>query len=149
MFYKMYKLVRFYCSLMWYGIPFLQFLNKKLVCHYFISNNETSIMNCSLINHNNPVLWALPFIQATAEVILHNYSKFPVFERGLWKRPIAVQIQNIGDGFFHQPLLLRLDARAGCQINDTNRNGRTWRWMKWNMRRFPPTGNPGCRNTIG
>ncbi len=50
--------------------------------------NETSIMNCSLINHNNPVLRALPFIQATAEVILHNYSKFPVFERGLWKRPI-------------------------------------------------------------
>ncbi len=49
--------------------------------------NETSIMNCSLINHNNPVLRALPFIQATAEVILHNYSKFPVFERGLWKRP--------------------------------------------------------------
>ncbi len=45
---------------------------------------------------------------------------------------IAVQIQNIGDYyilekilekyFFHQPLLLRFDARAGCQINDTNRN---------------------------
>ncbi len=35
---------------------------------------------------------------------------------------IAVQIQNIGDGFFHQPFLLRFDARAGCQINETNRN---------------------------
>ncbi len=55
---------------------------------WLICFNETSIMNCSLINHNNPVLRALPFIQATAEVILHNYSKFPVFERGLWKRPI-------------------------------------------------------------
>ncbi len=32
------------------------------------------MMNCSLINHNNPVLQALPFIQATAEVILHNLS---------------------------------------------------------------------------
>ncbi len=29
---------------------------------------------------------------------------------------IAVQIQNIGDGFFHQPLLLRFDACTGCQI---------------------------------
>ncbi len=38
---------------------------------------------------------------------------------------IAVQIQNIGDGFFHQPLLLRFDTRAGCQINVTNRNERT------------------------
>ncbi len=56
---------------------------------WLICFNETSIMNCSLINHNNPVLRALPFIQATAEVILHNYSKFPVFERGLWKRPIV------------------------------------------------------------
>ncbi len=35
---------------------------------------------------------------------------------------IAVQIQNIGEGFFHQPLLFRLDAHAGCQINDTNKN---------------------------
>ncbi len=51
-------------------------------------------MNCSLINHNNPVLRALPFIQATAEVILHNYSKFPVFERGLWKRPIMHAMFN-------------------------------------------------------
>ncbi len=41
------------------------------------------IMNSSLINHNDPVLRALPFIQATAEVILHNYSKSLVFERGL------------------------------------------------------------------
>ncbi len=41
------------------------------------------LMNCSLINHNDPVLRALPFIQATAEVILHNYSKSLVFERGL------------------------------------------------------------------
>ncbi len=48
-------------------------------------------MNCSLINHNNPVLRALPFIQTTAEVILHNYSKFPVSKRGLWKRPIVWQ----------------------------------------------------------
>ncbi len=46
-------------------------------------------MNCSLINHNDPVLQALPFIQATAEVILHNYSKSLVFERGLRKRPIV------------------------------------------------------------
>ncbi len=38
-------------------------------------------------------------------------------------RYFAVQIQNIGDVFFHQPLLLRFDA--GCQINDTNRNERT------------------------
>ncbi len=42
---------------------------------------------------------------------------------------IAVQIQNIGDVFFHQPLLLRLaqsqEAQAGCQFNDTNRNERT------------------------
>ncbi len=128
MFYKMYKLVRFYCSLMWYVVcmVFLHFLSKKLVClwsmcihtpmrshlwnmrrnimttFFLVSSypindwklwlicfNETSIMNCSLINHNNPVLWALPFIQATAGVILHNYSKFPVFERGLWKRPIT------------------------------------------------------------
>ncbi len=61
---------------------------------WLICFNETSIMNCSLINHNNPVLWALPFIQATAEVILHNYSKFPVFERGPWKRPIRSTSQS-------------------------------------------------------
>ncbi len=55
---------------------------------------------------------------------------------------IAVQIQNIGDRFFHQPLLLWLDARAGCQINDTNRNERTWRWMKWNTA-FSANWQPG------
>ncbi len=59
---------------------------------WLICFNETSIMNCSLINHNNPVLRALPFIQATAEVILHNYSKLPVFECGLWKRPIISRL---------------------------------------------------------
>ncbi len=62
---------------------------------WLICFNETSIMNCSLINHNNPVLRALPFIQATAEVILHNYSKFLVFERGLWKRPIVYIPKNL------------------------------------------------------
>ncbi len=39
--------------------------------------------------------------------------------------------------FFTQLLLLRLDAHTGCQINDTNRNERTWRWMKVNMLCFP------------
>ncbi len=34
----------------------------------------------------------------------------------------AVQIKNIVEGVFLQPLLLRLDAHAGCQINDANRN---------------------------
>ncbi len=39
--------------------------------------------------------------------------------------------------FFTQPLLLWLDAHTGCQIDDTNRNERTWRWMKVNMLCFP------------
>ncbi len=112
----MYKLVRFYCSLMWYVcMVFLHFFKVKswsvsevlwihtppwIHAHPFKSwnmrgnimttcFNETSMMNSSLINHNNPVLRALPFIQATAEVILHNYSKLTVFERGPWKRPIV------------------------------------------------------------
>ncbi len=57
----------------------------KLTCF-----NKTSMKNLSLINHNNPVLQALPFILATAEVVLHNWSKLPVFKRRLWKRPILI-----------------------------------------------------------
>ncbi len=42
------------------------------------------------------------------------YVELPAVELG-----IAVQIQNIGEGFYTRPLLVRLDAQAGCQINDT------------------------------
>ncbi len=97
-------------------------------------------MNCSLINHNNPVLRALPFIQATAEVILHNYSKFPVFERGLWKRPIAVQIQNIGDGFFHQPLLLRLEAWQVARLTGTAAHDDEWNEIRGVFRQLATRG---------
>ncbi len=47
---------------------------------------------------------------------------------------IAVQIQNIGVGFFTRPLL-RLEptqaARLTTPITNT-KNARTWRWMTWN-----------------
>ncbi len=73
-------------------------------------------MNCSLINHNNPVLRALPFIQATAEVILHNYSKFPVFERGLWKRPV---ISRLPEMCHSEAVWLQFSA-----VKDTGNQGR-------------------------
>lgn len=34
------------------------------------------------INHNNPVLWAQPLMQAAAEVLLRYYLKLLFFERG-------------------------------------------------------------------
>ncbi len=44
---------------------------------------------------------------------------------------------------FTRPLLLRLDAHAGSQINNTNRNEHTWQWIKLNTLCFLPSGNPG------
>ncbi len=52
-------------------------------------------------------------------------------------------------GFFTRTILLRLDVHTGCQINYTNRNECTWRWIQLNVLYCPPTGNPGFRNTIG
>ncbi len=42
------------------------------------------------------------------KVLFFIYLK--VLYVGLIELGIAVQIQNIGDGFFHQPLLRRFDA---------------------------------------
>ncbi len=88
---------------------------------WLICFNETSIMNCSLINHNNPVLRALPFIQATAEVILHNYSKFPVFERGLWKRPILISVEHKGEVLMNVLILWTGSTDSFKRVNSNAR----------------------------
>ncbi len=64
------------------------------------------------------MLWALPFIQAT-EVILHKYSKFPVFERGLWKRPIGEQLRRVS--VLPRPLP-KQQVRQYCYINSDPEN---------------------------
>ncbi len=49
------------------------------------------------LNHNNTVLWTLPFIQIIAEIILRYYSKLQLFERGGVKKVCDVcwsQITN-------------------------------------------------------
>ncbi len=56
---------------------------------------------------------------------------------------IAVQIQNVYKRFFFtRALLLRLDTQAGRQINDTNRNENTLRWMKLNALFFSANWQP-------
>jgi len=47
---------------------------------WLICFDGTSVMNCISVSHNNPMLWALPFIQVTVEVILQSYSKIWLFE---------------------------------------------------------------------
>ncbi len=46
--------------------------------------------------------------------------------------------------FFHTAPILRLEAHAGCQTNDTNRNESTWRWFKWNFKQKIKYVNLGC-----
>lgn len=59
---------------------------------WLICFDETSMKNCSSENQNNTMLWALPFIQVTVKVILHNYSKIPLFT---WKFEKGILCQNV------------------------------------------------------
>ncbi len=53
---------------------------------------------------------------------------------------IAVQIQNIGEGFFTSPSFSDLMHMQVARLTTPTRTKHTWRWMKWNTLCFPPNG---------